>query len=573
MTDREKIDSEDYIPVLADYIQPEGLGQPIRDYVFIRIDTELGVTFINKNEVEDLGIREFTYRSIPKIYGLLQTVPAGQGTFDPTPLMQSGVLQVQREPLSLTGKGVVIGFLDTGIRYEEEIFRHTDGSTRLLGIWDQTAQTGEPPEGLVYGAEYKREEINRALASDNPLDIVPVTDEIGHGTALASVAAGGALSGGLRFTGAAPDSEIVVVKLRQAQNYLRNFYLIPEEVPAYSESDLITALKYLESYAISLARPLVICMGIGSNMGDHNGHSILARYLNLIATRRSRAVVLCGGDEGNSAHHFAGYALEGLSETTETVEIRVDSGETGFVMELWGNLPAHHAISIRSPGGERTDRVDFKARETREFSFVYERTRISVDHVLVEQGSGEELIFFRFQDPTPGVWTIQVTVMDSGNGRGESFHMWLPLSEFLKGETYFLRPSPYITLTEPGNARDVITTTVYDDRNNSFYGESGRGFTREGSAKPDLCTPGVNIDTILGKRTGSGMGAAILAGICAQFMQWAVVEDNQRWLESRELKNYLIRGAVRVPGIAYPSREWGFGQVNIAESFDVIAGI
>ena len=69
------------------------------------------------------------------------------------------------------------------------------------------------------------------------------------------------------------------------------------------------------------------------------------------------------------------------------------------------------------------------------------------------------------------------------------------------------------------------------------------------------------------------MGAAILAGICAQFMQWAVVEGNQRWLESRELKNYLIRGAVRMPGVTYPSREWGYGQVNIARSFDVIAGV
>lgn len=574
MTDREKIDSEDYIAVLSDYLQPEGVEQPIQDYVFIRIDNDLGVTFINRNEVDELGIREFTYRSIPKIFGLAQNVPSGGGaTFDPTPLMKSGVLQVQGEPLKLTGKGVVLGFLDTGIRYEEEVFRNIDGSTRILGIWDQTALAGEPPEGLLYGAEYKREQIDEALRSENPQEMVPVFDEIGHGTAIASVAAGSSVSGGLRFTGAAPDADIVVVKLRQAKSYLRNFYLVPEEVPAYAESDLITALKYLESYAISLARPLVICIGIGSNMGDHDGHSILARYLNIIATRRSRAVVLCGGDEGNSAHHFVGYVSEGLVETTENVEIRVDQGETGFVAELWGSLPAHHAISIRSPGGERTDRVDFKARETREFSFIYDRTRISVDHVLVEQGSGEELIFFRFQNPTPGVWTIQVTIMDGSNGRGESFHMWLPIKEFLQGETYFLRPSPYVTLTEPGNAREVITTTVYDDRNNSFYGESGRGFTRAGRPKPDLCTPGVNIDTILGKRTGSAMGAAILSGICAQFMQWAVVEENQRWLESRELKNYLIRGAVRMPGNTYPSREWGYGQVNIARSFDVIAGV
>ena len=119
----------------------------------------------------------------------------------------------------------------------------------------------------------------------------------------------------------------------------------------------------------------------------------------------------------------------------------------------------------------------------------------------------------------------------------------------------------------------MITTTYYQDAGNRFAGESGRGFTGKSSIKPELCTPGVDIDTILGKRTGSGVATALLSGLCAQFMQWAVVEGNRKWVESRELKNYLIRGAVRAPGMTYPSREWGYGQVNISETFDVIAGV
>ena len=460
-----------------------------------------------------------------------------------------------------------------GIRYEEEVFRNPDGSSRILGIWDQNINDGPAPEGLLYGTEYKKELIDAALLSDNPRAIVPSYDEIGHGTAVASVAAGSAISGGLRFTGAAPDADIAVVKLRQAKPYLRQFYLIPEDVPAYAESDLITAVKYLESYAISLLRPLVICLCLGTNMGDHEGHSILAGYLNTIATRRSRVVVMCGGNEGNSGLHYVGQEIEGMPESTDSVEIRVDEGEKGFIAELWGNVPISHAISIRSPGGETTDRVDFKAKETREFSFVYEKTKVRVDHILVEQGSGEELIFFRFVDPTPGVWTIRVTSMGGGAGDEDSFHIWLPVSQFLSGDTYFLRSSPYTTITEPGNTREGITTTVYQDSNNSFYGESGRGFTREGNIKPDLCTPGVNISTVVGNKTGSSMGAALLSGICAQFMQWAVVEGNQPWMESREMKRYLIRGAVRSPDITYPSREWGYGRVNISRTFDVLAGV
>lgn len=557
MTDKEKILSPDYVEILSDFVQPEGVERLVQDYVYLPIDSNLGITYINRDEVRALGIREFTYRTIPKAYGLMQTGQQFLRNFDPAPLLESGILQMQREPLSLMGTGVVIGFLDTGIDYRNEVFRNIDGSSRILGIWDQTIQTGQPPEGLLYGTEYRKADIDRALLSDNPLEIVPSVDEIGHGTAVTSVAAGSAISGGLRFTGAAPEADIVVVKLRQIKDYLREFYQLPQQVPAYSESDVLTAVRYLESYAISLVRPLVICIALGTNMGDHQGSSVLAGYLNTIATRRSRAVVVCGGNEGNSAHHYVGYATEGVTQTTDNVEIRVGEGESGFIAELWGSIPASHAISIRSPGGETTDRVDFKVRETRDFSFIYERTRIQVDHVLVEQNSGEELIFFRFIDPTPGVWTIQVTIMGGASQSEGSFHIWLPITEFLQGETYFLRPSPYTTLTEPSNARDVITTTIYQSINNSFYGESGRGFTRKGEIKPDLCTPGVGIDTILGERTGSSMGAALLSGICAQFMQWAVVEGNQQWVESRELKNYLIRGAVKQSGITYPSREWG----------------
>lgn len=458
-----------------------------------------------------------------------------------------------------------------GIRYEEEVFRKPDGSTRILGIWDQTIQTGQPPAGILYGTEYRRELIDLALRSENPREIVPSYDENGHGTALASVAAGSILRNGLGFVGAAPDADIVVVKLKQAKQYLKDFYLVPEDVPAYAESDILVALRYLESYAISLARPLVICFGMGTSMGDHEGHSIMADFLNQIATRRSRAVVVCGGNEGNSAHHYMGASSDGHQDLTDNVEIRVDGNTRGFIAELWGCPPTKHAITIRTPGGEVTPRVDFREQQSREFEFVFERSRVQVDHVLVEPSSGEELIFFRFIDPTPGIWTIQV--VSSGEREGNTFHIWLPLTEFLDSETYFLRPSPYTTLTEPANGREVITTTAYNDANGSFWAESGRGYTRTGRIKPDICSPGVDIDTILGVRTGSSMAVAFAAGASALFLQWAVVEGNQPRVESRELRNYLIRGADRSQGETYPSQEWGFGRLNLVGTFNVLAGV
>lgn len=567
MTDREKIVSNDYYDLITDFVLPGGVSGNLRDAVYQPVSGEIGISYVNRNDIPPMSVSNFTYPIIPSLYGLMQNAES----FDPTPLIHSGITQIQGSALALTGRGVVIGFLDTGIRYEEEVFRNEDGSTRILGIWDQTIQTGQPPAGILYGTEYQREQINEALQSENPRQIVPSYDEIGHGTALASVAAGSSLRNGLGFLGAAPQADIVMVKLRQAKQHLREFYLVDESVLAYAESDVMVALKYLESYAVSLNRPLIICMGIGTSMGDHEGHSTLATYLNQIATRRSRVVIVCGGNEGNSAHHYVGTSIEGLRETVDNVEIRVDGTQIGFTAELWGSVPARHSIAIRSPGGEVTPTVDFREQESRRFTFIYERTTIEVDHILVEQGSGEELIFFRFIAPTPGIWTIQVTISES-NGES-SFHIWLPLTQFLQSNTYFLRPSPYITLTEPANIREVISVTTYNDVNGSFWAESGRGFTRLSRIKPDICAPGVNISTVLGKRTGSSMAAALTAGAAALFMEWAVVRGNQTRVESRELKNYLIRGADRSPEIDYPSREWGYGKLDLAGTFDVLAGV
>ena len=574
MTEREKILSDEYYDMITDYELPPQISMDIgEDFVYQPIEGELGITYINRNNVPPLGISNYAYSMIPKLYGFQQRSGSKRaGTFDPTPLIESGITTVQRGPLNLTGKGVVIGFVDTGIRYEEEVFRNPDGSTRILGIWDQTIQEGTPPEGFYYGTEYTREMINRALQSENPREVVPSYDESGHGTALASVAAGSVVGSGLTFVGAAPEAEIVMVKLKEAKPHLKEFYLVPEEVEAYAESDILAAVKYLESYAIAVSRALVICFGAGTNMGDHEGHSALAEYLNAIAVRRSRVVIVAGGSEGNGAHHYLGLSQEGLRETIDNVEIRVDEEEKGFVAEFWGNISANHIISVKAPGGEETPQIDFRTQDSLEFQFIYEDTRLQIDHVLVEQDSGEELIFFRFENPTPGIWTIQVVI--TGNRSGESdFHIWLPITEFIQGETYFLRPSPYITLTEPANTRDVITTTVYDDAGGGFWVPSGRGYTRLGRVKPELCAPGVNIDTAAGVRTGSDLAAAFMAGASAQFMQWAVEEVNRPWVESRELKSYLIRGAKREAGMVYPNREMGYGKLNISGTFDVLAGV
>ncbi len=567
---KEMILSEDVYDFITDFqLDRLNLNQ---DLCSINVDDQYSIFYYEREKLPSPEVDFFDYQSIPKLYGLMQ-ITENRMAFDPNNLIASGITQVQRPPLELTGRGVVICVIDTGVDYRHPAFLDENGNSRILAIWDQTIQEGTPPEGFLFGTEYTREDINRALRAEDPYSIVPSRDENGHGSAMLGVAAGSRVSTGAQYLGAAPGADIVVVKLKESKQYLRNFYLIPEGVPAYQENDIMLAVKYAESFAIPFVRPVVICLGIGTNMGDHAGSSALSRYLSNIAIKRSRAVVVCGGNEGNASHHYHGDLRDGEngSEGTRDVEVRVGEGSTGFFMEVWGNLPDVINVSVRSPGGETIPPVRLSIRQSVTYGFVYERSRVTIDTILVEASSGEELLLFRVQDPTPGIWTFQVTATgEIHNGR---FDMWLPITEFLNTEVYFLNPTPYTTLTEPAMAAEILSVSTYNAENNSFYIESGRGFNREGGIRPDLAAPGVNVSTIYGRNTGSSLAAAIAAGAVAQFMQWAVVENNNEFAGGREIKSYFIRGAARTQGLTYPNREWGYGRLDLEETFNVMTNV
>ena len=416
--------------------------------------------------------------------------------------------------------------------------------------------------------EYTNEMINEALASDNPFSIVPSTDANGHGSVMASLAAGSSIENG-SFIGAAPDCQIAVVKLKEAKPYLRDYYKIPPGVPCYSEADILQAIQYLQKYVLILTRPLVICLGIGTSYGDHTGAGLLGRYLDYVSTQKSRVTVIAGGNEGNAAHHYFGEISD--SQTYHDVELRVGEDNKGFIMDLWGDAPYFYNAAIVTPGGERARWNNPRNYIPQEFTFVYEKTRIVVEYQLVETLSGAEIIRFRFSDPTQGVWSIRIN--SEGNTVGGQFHIWLPITDFLWSETYFLEPNPYTTITEPAYVHSVVTAAAYQITNDSIAASSGRGYARDNYIVPDIAAPGVNVSTPFGDRSGASVAAAITAGGCAQLMEWAVVDSNDILVNSVNIKNYLIRGAERDSFMEFPDREWGYGRLDVAGVFEFLAGI
>lgn len=565
---REKILSQEYLSLILDYpFLPELLEEAGIDYCYAPIRGNLGVLYLDRSAVPAVSAANFSYRYTPQLYGLGAFPDRGARIFDAQPLARSGILAVQQPPLSLTGAGVIIGIIDTGISYEAPVFRYSDGSSRILAIWDQTDQSGQPPEGFFYGTLYTQEQINEALISESPQELVPVNDEIGHGTALAAVAGGSRLEEGAVFTGAAPDAVFVVVKLKPAKEYLREYYLTADGVPAYSTDDMLMAVRFLEGFTVPFEQPVDILIGMGTSLGSHTEGSIFSEYLQEAAERYSQAVVISGGNEGNSAGHFRAP----LTAVQQAVEIRVGENTKGFMAELWGMSPAFFRISVRSPGGEAVQELDFRLGNRLDYTFVYEKSRLEIDHVPMERNTGDQLVVLRLTAPTPGVWTILVRGLRTVSEG--VFDVWLTMPQFIQGEAYFLKADPEITLTMPAFAEDAVAVSAYNSENNSFYYNSGQGFSRTGEQKPDLAAPGVRVSTPRGPYTGTAMAAALTAGAVAQLLQWTVVEGNRTYLSSREINGYLTAGARRVEGTAgYPDKRWGYGQLDLEQVFDVIAG-
>lgn len=565
---KNRIISNDYADLIVDFDLEENiLDNTAGDFCFYQIEDNLRIFYANREELPDLSLTDYRYLYLPVCYGLMQTGSNVPGAFNTRALEEMGILRVQREPLALTGLGCLFICIDSGIDYTNAVFRRADGSSRILAIWDQEDQSGLPPEGFLYGSEYNNPQINEALQSQNPLDIVPTTDIPGrHGTALASIAVGSALDEGATFLGAAPNADIVVVKLKQAKQYLKEYYLIPEETPCYQETDILTALKYAEGFARTFQRPVCICLGVGTSYGDHAGNSFVERYINRLSTLRNVAVVLPAGNEGNAGHHYRALFAADETNVEKFAEIRVGAGNRGFLTEIWGSVPSFFNISLRSPGGEEIRDISFRLNTTRVYDFIYSDTLVTVDTILVDQVSGQQLVVMRFENPTPGIWTIGVRLEDGGIPA--ACDIWLPIRQFVEGQVNFLEPTPYITLTMPGTAVSSMCVSAYNPETGGFYQESGRGFGRGGIIKPDFAAPGVNVSSVTGAVSGTGASAALTAGAVLQFMQWAVIERNRPLVNGIEIKNYLIRGTRREEGLNWPNREQGFGKVDIYETFE-----
>ena len=452
----------------------------------------------------------------------------------------------------LTGRGVLVAVIDSGIDYFHPDFRNQDGTTRIGLLADQDRDR-----------IYTREEINAALETgsrSSALALVPSTDPSGHGTAVAAIAAGNGREGNGVYRGVAYESELMVVKLGTP---------LTDSFPRTTQ--LMKALDLVVRRAQDMNRPLAVNLSFGNTYGSHDGTSLLETFVNDMSNIGRNVIVAGTGNEGTGAGHRAGSLVMGQEENAE---LSIAPYETGMGVQLWKSYVDQFSIRLVTPSGEVIGPIDSRLGPQ---TLRYGGTQILIYYGKPSPFSRAQEVYFDFLPVRDyldsGIWTFRLTPERIVTGQ---YDMWLPSRGILNPSTRFLRPVPETTLTIPSTAANVISVGAYDDSYRAYADFSGRGFTRQTrQVKPDLAAPGVDIVTA--RRgggyeavTGTSFAAPFVTGSAALLMQWGILQGNDPFLYGEKVKAYFTRGARHLPGYdVWPNERLGYGTLCVRDSLPI----
>lgn len=480
---------------------------------------------------------------------------------------------------TLTGKGVLVAVIDSGISYYNRDFRNADGTTRIRYLWDQ-----------VLGREFDAAQINEALQTGSRQaaeQLVPSIDTSGHGTAVAGIATGNGGDGGPIYAGVARESELIIVRLGapRADSFPRT-------------TELMRALTYVVKKAVELAMPIAVNLSFGNTYGAHNGTSLLERFIDNVSEIGRSVICVGSGNEGASGGHVGGSLRQQVRSSSDvtnlvnridtdvtnrgrSVEMTVGAYERGLNVQLWKEYADRYMVTVLSPSGE-TFQVDTDRSGKQTF-------RLQKTEILFYNGepapymTAQELYF----DFLPaegslyldrGVWTFTLWPLRIVTG---NYTFYLPSETVRSADTRFVRTTPDVTLTIPSTAMKVVTVGAYDPVYESYADFSGRGYlyqdqvnsrTSDTFVKPDLVAPGVGVmapnrDGGYSPVTGTSFATPFVTGAAAVLMQWGIVMGNDPYLYGEKVKAYLRKGAKPIRGVAeYPDARVGYGAICVENS-------
>lgn len=450
-----------------------------------------------------------------------------------------------RNEYSISGEGILIGFIDSGIDYTHPAFRNDDGTTRIEFIYDISEN----------GRVYDSAEINTALQSASPSSIVTSFDSTGHGTHVAGIAcAGGRINP--NFYGVAPKSSIAMVKSTRGQYSL--------------STNIMRGIKFLIDRANQINKPLVINISLSTNDGAHNGTSLLEQYISTIATLERVTIVIAAGNEGDAAHHVGG-ELFGEKQ----IYINVADDEIGIVLNLYKPVLSNLGVRIISPTGVNSGEIIIKegyvegniGRDRYQVFYTGPKPFDLIGEISIAINTNANYISY-------GQWELRLFLLNEYRG---VFDIWLPISESLNRKTRFLQPTVLNTLGIPATVVNIIAVGSYNYLTNNISSFSGRGRpSMFQHIRPDLVAPGEDISSAapnrsFDTRSGTSMATPHVSGIAALMMEWGIIKRNDPYLYGERLKYYLVVSAKRPrTDITYPDPSWGYGEVCLSNAIETL---
>ncbi len=492
------------------------------------------------------------------------------------PVEAANITQFHGETfLNLTGKGTIAAIIDTGIDYLNPQFQNPDGTTRIIGIWDQTIESNNNDDPVAFfGTVYSRDEINRAIQvsnqGGNPYDIVPSRDELGHGTNIAGLVGARGLD---NVIGSAPECEFLIVKLKEFKTSNLKLAGINDRrsTPIFEGIDIYIAMRFVINYNPSPStKPMSILISAGTNWGGHEGITSIEEDINFFSTRKGLIFVTNTGNQGASLTH--GYGRFIKSNTLQTLEIIVGPNENNLVLMLWVQRPDVISIEIISPNGEIAKPIQsgLVSSKFEQVNLILENSIINISFLNPEFASGNESIYITIKNPKAGLWQLRLKGDYIVNG---VYNLWLPQRPLIQLTTRVINPNPYTTLQAPANAQKSITTSFYDQNNNTIAVESGRGFTADNRVKPNLTTGGVmalttglNNENVL--LSGGSVAGAVLCGASLLLLEWGILLGNDTNIYGPTAISYFTRGTSKRSGDIYPNPQWGYGMLSLQGSFE-----